>query len=226
MRDLYVKQLQLGPMENFVYLVGALDSRETAIIDAAWDIDVALAAAAADGRQITHALVSHWHADHTNGLVPLLEKQGVSINCHKADIADLPQEVRGEVHGVEGGELIQVGPLGIRALHTPGHTPGSTTWHVEASAAGASDEPGAIFSGDTLFVNACGRCDLRGGDPALMFESLRRLSALGDGVTLYPGHDYGGVPVSSIAREKEKNPYFSRLGMLEQFVALRMRPRA
>jgi hydroxyacylglutathione hydrolase len=75
-------------------------------------------------------------------------------------------------------------------------------------------------------VNACGRCDLRGGDPNLMFESLRRLSKLGDDVTLYPGHDYGDVQVSSIKREKEKNPYFPRLAQLEQFIALRMKPRS
>jgi glyoxylase-like metal-dependent hydrolase (beta-lactamase superfamily II) len=97
---------------------------------------------------------------------------------------------------------------------------------VAAPVAGDARDAGAIFSGDTLFVNACGRCDLRGGDPALMFESLRRLASLGDDVTLYPGHDYGDVPVSSIAREKERNPYLSRLGELEQFAALRMRPRS
>jgi len=226
MRDLYVKQLQLGPMENFVYLVGAVGSRETAIIDAAWDIDVALAAAAADGRQITHALVSHWHADHTNGLAPLLARQGLPIFCHKDDRPDLSSEVREEVTALSGGETVQVGPLALRALHTPGHTPGSTTWHLAAPAAGAPGEAGAIFSGDTLFVNACGRCDLRGGDPALMFASLRKLAALGDDVALYPGHDYGDVPVSSIAREKAQNPYLSRLGQLESFVSLRMRPRS
>lgn len=218
---LYVKQLKLGPMENFVYLVGAEGARETAIVDAAWDVDSALAAAEADGREVTHALVSHWHFDHTNGLAPLLERKGVRICAHAADAQRLPREVQAEVATLSGGDVVEVGPLRLRALHTPGHTKGSTTWSLDA----AAGFPGAVFSGDTLFVNACGRCDLEGGDPEQMFESLRRLSALGDGVRLYPGHDYGDVPVSSIARERERNPYFARLSALDDFLALRMRPR-
>ena len=74
--ELYVKQLQLGSMENFVYLVGAADSPETAVIDAAWDVPAVLKAAAADGRKVTHALISHHHFDHVNGLPDVLA-QGV-----------------------------------------------------------------------------------------------------------------------------------------------------
>ena len=222
MDGLYVRQLKLGPMDNFVYLVGAEGARETAIIDAAWDVPAALEVAQADGREITHALVSHHHLDHTNGLAPLLEAQGVRILAHAADIERLPQEVRGEAAALSGGDAIEVGPLRLRALHTPGHTPGSTCFHLEA---GPATGAGAIFGGDTVFVGACGRCDLPGGDPAQMFESLSRLSKLGDAVRLYPGHDYGDVPVSTVGREKEKNPYFARLGSLEEFVGYRMRPR-
>ena len=221
--SLYLRQLQLGPMENFVYLVGAEGARETAVIDCAWDVEAVLAAVAADGRMLTHALVSHSHYDHSHGLVPLLEKQGVRVLAHALDLADLPGEVQGEVAPVSGGAAVEVGPLRILALHTPGHTPGSVTWHLPA---GLATGPGAVFSGDTLFVNACGRCDLPGGDQEQMFESLRRLSLLGDAVTVYPGHDYGDVPVSSIGREKEHNPYLVRLGELERFVALRSQPRS
>ena len=219
---LYLRQLQLGPMKNFVYLVGAEGSPETAVIDCAWDAEAVLAAAAEDGRRITHALVSHWHADHTNGLAPLLEKQGVRVMAGAADVGDLLPELRSEATALAGGDVIEVGPLRLRALHTPGHTPGSTTYALDA---GPATGAGAVFSGDTLFVNACGRCDLRGGDPALMWKSLQALSALGEEVTLYPGHDYGDVPISSIGRERKHNPYLERLGALEEFVALRMRPR-
>ena len=217
----YIRQLQLGPMDNFVYLVGAEGSPETAIIDAAWDVDAALAAAEADGREITHALVSHHHLDHTNGLAPLLERRGVQIRVHAADVPQLVPELRKEVKPLSAGDLIEVGPLRIRALHTPGHTPGSTCYHLEAQ----GEIPGALFAGDTLFVNACGRCDLAGGDPELMFESLKRLSQLGEEVRLYPGHDYGDVPVSSIGRECAHNAYFAKLGSLSDFVAYRNRPR-
>ena len=213
---MYVRQLKLGPMENFVYLIGAEDSAETAIVDAAWDVDAAFRAAEEDGRKVTHALVSHHHFDHVNGLPEVLASGGVRVHAHAADVPKLAPELQSEVTPVRGGDVVEVGPLRIRALHTPGHTPGSTCWQVEGPA-------GGIFSGDTVFVNACGRCDLAGGDPEQMFQSLRRISELEPAIKLYPGHDYGDVPVSSVGREREKNPYFALLGSLPQFVAYRMR---
>jgi glyoxylase-like metal-dependent hydrolase (beta-lactamase superfamily II) len=213
---LYVRQLKLGPMENFVYLVGAEGARETALIDPAWDVEAALQAAEEDGRQVTHALVSHHHFDHVNGLPALLAKGGaVEVFAHRADVPRLAPELRREVVAVDAGDGVEVGPLRIAAMHTPGHTPGSTCWH-------AGD---GLFAGDTVFVNACGRCDLAGGDPEQMFQSLRRVADLPGEVRLYPGHDYGDVPVSSVAREREQNPYFQKLGSLTDFVAWRMRPR-
>jgi glyoxylase-like metal-dependent hydrolase (beta-lactamase superfamily II) len=215
---LYVRQLKLGPMENFVYLVGAEGSRETAIVDAAWDVDAALRAAEEDGRTVTHALVSHHHFDHVNGLPPLLEAKGIPVHVHSADAGELDPELRGELKLLSGGDVVEVGPLRIRALHTPGHTPGSTCWQIEGAA-------GAIFSGDTVFVNACGRCDLKGGDPQQMYQSLKKISELDPETRLYPGHDYGDVPVSTVQRERERNPYFAHLASLPGFVAQRMRPR-
>ena len=219
--SLYIRQLQLGPMDNFVYLVGAHGSRETAIVDAAWDVDAALAAAEEDGRTVTHALVSHHHHDHVNGLMPLLGKASVRVYAHGADLPRLAPELQREVKPLSSGEVIEVGPLRIRALHTPGHTPGSTCYLLDAH----GGEPGALFAGDTVFVNGCGRCDMDGGDPAQMFESLKSISRLPADVRLYPGHDYGDVPASNIAREREHNPYFTRLGSLADFVGYRMRPR-
>jgi glyoxylase-like metal-dependent hydrolase (beta-lactamase superfamily II) len=212
---LYVRQLKLGPMENFVYLVGAPDARETAIVDPAWDVAAAAQAAADDGRVLTHALVSHHHFDHVNGLPDVLARGGIRVVAHAADVPKLAPELQREVTAVAAGDAVEVGPLRVRAFHTPGHTPGSTCWHTGDS----------LFAGDTVFVNACGRCDLAGGDPEQMFQSLRRVAELPGDVTLYPGHDYGDVPVSSIAREKERNPYFQKLAALEDFVAYRMRPR-
>ncbi|MGZ6142308.1 MAG: MBL fold metallo-hydrolase [Myxococcales bacterium] len=212
---LYVRQLKLGPMENFVYLVGAKDSPETAIVDPAWDVEAAVRAAAEDGRKLTHALVSHHHFDHVNGLPDVLALGGIRVFAHSADVPKLAPELQREVVPVSAGDAVEVGPLRVRAFHTPGHTPGSTCWHAGDS----------LFAGDTVFVNACGRCDLAGGDPEQMFESLRRVAQLPPEVTLYPGHDYGDVPVSSIAREKERNPYFQKLSNLEDFLAWRMRPR-
>ena len=210
---LYVRQLKLGPMDNFVYLVGAKDAPETAIIDPAWDVEAALRAAEEDGRTLTHALLSHHHFDHVNGLPAILEHGGIRVLAHRADVAKLPPEAQPEVTALGAGDSVEVGPLRIQAMHTPGHTPGSTCWHAGEG----------LFAGDTVFVNACGRCDLAGGDPEQMFQSLTRVSRLPGDVRLYPGHDYGDVAVSSIAREKERNPYFQKLASLTDFVAYRMR---
>jgi len=212
---LYVRQLKLGPMENFVYLVGAEGARETAIVDPAWDVAAGLRAAEEDGRTITHALISHHHFDHVNGLPEVLAQGAIRVFAHRADVPRLAPELQREVTPLDAGEAVEVGPLRIAAMHTPGHTPGSTCWH-------AGD---GLFAGDTVFVNACGRCDLAGGDPEAMFQSLKRVSQLPDDVRLYPGHDYGDVPVSSVARERERNPYFQKLSSLTDFLAWRMRPR-
>jgi glyoxylase-like metal-dependent hydrolase (beta-lactamase superfamily II) len=211
---LYMRQLELGPMKNFVYLLGAEGSPETAIVDPAWDVSAALQAARDDGRKVTHALVSHHHFDHVNGLPDLLAHGGVRVFAHRADLSKLAPEVRSEVTPLDAGDVVDVGPLRVTAMHTPGHTPGSTCWHTG----------GGLFAGDTVFVNACGRCDLAGGDPEQMFHSLNRVASLPGDVRLYPGHDYGDVPVSSIAREREQNPYFQKLSSLTDFLAWRMRP--
>ena len=212
---LYVRQLKLGPMENFVYLVGAEGARETAIVDPAWAVAAGLRAAEEDGRSITHALISHHHFDHVNGLPEVLAQGGIRVFAHRADVPRLAPELQREVTPLDAGEAVEVGPLRIAAMHTPGHTPGSTCWHARDG----------LFAGDTVFVNACGRCDLAGGDPEQMFQSLKRVSQLPDEVRLYPGHDYGDVPVSSVARERERNPYFQKLSSLTDFVAYRMKPR-
>jgi hydroxyacylglutathione hydrolase len=214
---LYVRQLQLGPMENFVYLVGAQGAAEVAAVDPAWDVEAITRAAAEDGKRIACAVVSHCHPDHTNGLPELLRRMDVPVYAQKRELefsADL-RAVGDAMKGVDPGDAIQIGPLQAKLLHTPGHTPGSHCLLAED----------AVLSGDTVFVNACGRCDLRGGDPAELFRTIDQvLKKLPPQTRLFPGHDYGDVPVSSIAREQEQNPYFQHHD-LASFVAYRMRPR-
>ncbi len=214
----YVRQLKLGPMENFVYLVGAAGAKEVAVVDPAWDVDAIFAAAAGDGKEITAAFVTHHHDDHVNGLRPLLErKSDVRAYAQRAEIAFAPvlQAFGDDLVGVGPGEQIEVGPLRITCVFTPGHTPGSQCLHFDE----------ALVTGDTLFIGGCGRCDFKGGDPERMFDSLHRvIGSLPGGTTLYPGHDYADRPTSTLADEKAQNPYFLR-DDLASFVAYRMRPR-
>ncbi|GMU62645.1 MAG: MBL fold metallo-hydrolase [Myxococcaceae bacterium] len=217
-KTLYVRQMTLGPMKNFVYLVGLAAGDEGAVVDPAWDVPAIRKAAEEDGKRIVAALVSHHHFDHINGLGPLLAAVDVPLYAQKAevDFADALKPFAGAVRPVGPGEVIHVGGLPITCIHTPGHTPGS-----QCLLCG-----GALVSGDTVFVNACGRCDLSGGNPEQMFDSLHRvLGGLPGNTVLYPGHDYGDVQVSSLERERKQNPYF-QLTALPEFVRHRMRPRS
>lgn len=214
---LYVRQLQLGPMKNFVYLVGAHESPEVCVIDPAWDVPALLAAADEDGKRIVSAFVTHHHGDHLNGVTALMEHREMPVYVQKAelDFSETIQKFGDVVRGVSPGEKVQVGPMEVTCIHTPGHTVGSQCLLCDD----------ALVSGDTVFVNACGRCDLPGGDATQMYESLHHvLGALPETTSLYPGHDYGDVPTSSLARERANNPYF-KVGALESFLSLRNRPR-
>lgn len=215
---LYLRQLELGPMANFVYLLGAEGARETAVVDPAWDVEAILEAAAADGKEIVAALITHGHHDHVNGLEPLLERRpSVRAFAQRREIefSSLLQPLRGELHPVDPGATIEVGPARITCVHTPGHTPGSQCFHVDD----------ALLTGDTLFIGGCGRCDFAGGDPEAMFDSLHRvIGSLPDRTAVYPGHDYADRPVSTIGEEKASNPYYLRRD-LASFIAYRMRPR-
>lgn len=210
----YVRQLMLGPMVNFVYLVGAKESEEVAVIDPAWDLDAIERAAAEDGKVIRCAILTHSHYDHAKGVPELWRRHRLPAYLQEKEL-ELSSELQalGEpMRPVQPDERLSVGPAELRLLHTPGHTPGSQCVLYA----------GALFTGDTVFVGACGRCDFQGGDPAQMHRSIRRLMELPDQTRLYPGHDYGEVAVSTLGRERRQNPYFQPAD-LASFLALRMR---
>jgi glyoxylase-like metal-dependent hydrolase (beta-lactamase superfamily II) len=212
----YLKQLQLGPMDNFVYLVGDDGGDTCAVVDPAWDVDAIVAAAAADGRRLTHALVTHHHGDHTNGLIPLLERQAIRVVVQRAELDAAAHLARlsDAILPVTGGDVLELGKLKVTCIHTPGHTPGSQCFQFGD----------ALATGDTLFIGACGRCDLPGGDVEAMFDSLSRLRALSPRTQILPGHDYGETPTDTLESQLLVNPYL-HLARRDAFIALRTRPR-
>lgn len=219
MKGIYFKQVPVGPMENFCYLVGAEGSPETAAIDPAWDVPALLDALAQDGRRLTHALFTHHHFDHTGGLPEVLAG-GARAYLAASDVPYLRVDAPpSELAPVSGGDRIAVGPLEIEALATPGHTPGSTCYRV------TSADESALVTGDTLFIGGCGRCDLPGGDADELWRTLRRLSALAPSTIIWPGHDYGATPSATLESERVANPYLARLESEAAFVQYRMRPR-
>ncbi len=223
MSDIYLKQLQLGPMQNFVYLIGDRTERRAVVVDPAWDIDRILSILAADDMVLAAALVTHFHPDHLGGdlmghhiqgAVELLERnQKIKVHIHKSEADYVPRVCglsRSDLVLNESGDEVIVGAQRIRLLHTPGHTPGSQCFLIGNN----------LVSGDTLFIGSCGRVDLPGSDPAQMYDSLvNKLRALPDDTVLYPGHDYAGRPTSTIGEEKRRN-VFLRFDRLEDFLSL------
>jgi glyoxylase-like metal-dependent hydrolase (beta-lactamase superfamily II) len=208
---LYLKQMEVGPMQNFIYLIGNTQTREAFVVDPAWDVKGVLEEASKADFKVVGALITHAHFDHVNALDDLLEEVDGTAYIHKNEAPYL-KGMRANLKKVEGGERVALGDLEITFLHTPGHTPGSQCFLVA----------NRLISGDTLFINACGRCDLPGGDAGQMYESLKRLSKLDPETILYPGHNYSEEPTSTIRRERESNPYlqFEQVG---DFLKLRMR---
>ncbi len=215
---LLVRQLPLGPKKNFVYLVGSAESSDVAVIDPAWDIPALRVAASAEGKNIAAVLLTHQHADHLNGVPELLRHHDVPVYVQAAEYAFAPlvfRSFQAALQFTKPNQVLSLAGTELKCLHTPGHTVGAQCFF-------SGD---ALFSGDTLFVNACGRCDFEGGDPSAMHRSLVTvLGALPRETRVFPGHDYGDVPVSTIGRELERNPYF-QWSTTEDFVRYRMAPK-
>jgi hydroxyacylglutathione hydrolase len=220
-RRMLVQQAIIGPMMNFVYLIGCVESREAAVVDPAWDANEILNLARGADLNIRHILVTHGHPDHTNALESLLDATNARVYIHSDEVDYMREVARsfgmstdfltsraGNIQTVSDGEKIRMGNLTVQCLHTPGHSPGSQCFLIENS----------LFSGDTLFVDACGRVDMPGGDPRKMWWSLNHiLRALDDNTIIYPGHDYGGSPTSTIGEQKQANPYM-RYDSVQQFI--------
>ncbi len=206
---LIVEQIQLGPMENFVYIVGSTETREVALVDPAWDIDALLNLLDEKDYKLTAALVTHYHPDHIggsfsgnaiSGLAELMEQRPVKVYAHKSE-AEGVRKVTGisesDIVKVDSGDTLRLGEIEVEFLHTPGHTPGSQCFRIKNT----------LVSGDTLFIQGCGRVDLPGSNVEDMYHSLKKLAALPDDTLLLPGHHYSTAPNATMGETKAHNPY-------------------
>jgi hydroxyacylglutathione hydrolase len=206
-----IKQIYLPQMENFAYLIGDETTRTCAIIDPAFDPQKILNAAASNGYSITHVINTHGHSDHTSGNAAIIESTGAQLCIHRADAGQVARLLNRAVSRILGGkgspppslilednDIIKVGNIDLRVLHTPGHTPGSICIYTS----------GHVFTGDTLFVGAVGRTDLPGGSMIQLIDSIHtKIYSLPPDTIVWPGHDYGESPSSTVANEKQTNPF-------------------
>jgi glyoxylase-like metal-dependent hydrolase (beta-lactamase superfamily II) len=218
-RDFARHDRQAAEMVNFVYLIADEEAKAAWLVDPAWSVSELVERVESRGLGLAGVLLTHWHPDHAGGDLLGLAVEGaraiwdrtrVPIRAHREEVpwlerlSDLPGTA---VRPFEADAVLSLASVRVRAVHTPGHTPGSTCYLVR----GADDppeRPGSLCTGDTLFVGSCGRVDLPGSDPRQMFRSLHeRLAALPGETIVLPGHDYGPTPTSTLAEERRTNPY-------------------
>jgi len=203
-------QIPIGPMQNFVYLIGDEEAKEAAAVDAGWDVDKIIDIANKEKLKIAKIILTHYHYDHAQKAIELADKTHADILFHEDDEQFLKSTIKNKkIIKIKNDEAINIGKLKIKIIHTPGHTPGSICLLTGNK----------LLTGDTLFVNAIGRTDLPGGNALQLFESLQKLKILDDNIEIYPGHDYGETTFSTIGHEKKNNPYF-KCETKEQFLNL------
>ncbi len=184
-----VKQIPVGSMANFTYVIADEKSKLAAVIDPSWDLEKVLDALKKQDLKLQYIINTHTHFDHVLGNEQLAALTDAEIIMHKN--SNLDKNIT-----VDDGDTIKLGNLNINVLYTPGHSKDSICLFVENK----------LFTGDTLFVGNCGRVDLPGGSASELYDSLfGKLVKLDDRLEIYPGHDYGSKPVSSIGYEKKTN---------------------
>ncbi|MCH8004137.1 MAG: MBL fold metallo-hydrolase [Nanoarchaeota archaeon] len=191
------EQIPVGQMQNFSYLIGDENSKEGAVVDPAWENSKILDIAKKHDLNIKFILITHSHYDHIDGVKSLVDATDATVYVHKDDMVEIKNRGIDKIKTIDENDEINIGKIKIKVLHTPGHSPGSVCYLFNNK----------IITGDMLFVEAIGRVDLPGGDIEKMFNSLQKLKKLDDNIEVYPGHDYGSIKHSTIAHEKENNPY-------------------
>ncbi|MBW2412853.1 MAG: MBL fold metallo-hydrolase [Deltaproteobacteria bacterium] len=208
-----IKQIRLARMATFCYLLGDRASRTCALIDPAFETDRILEKVDESSYRVTHVINTHAHSDHTAGNGAIKAATAAKILIHEQDAGQLAKLLNRTFSRVLGGkgspqpdillkdnDIIQIGDSRLKVLHTPGHTPGGICLYRE----------GNVFTGDTLFVGAVGRTDLPGGSVKTLRASIReKIYTLPGDTIVWPGHDYGPFPSSTVRHEKDTNPFTS-----------------
>tara|TARA_B100000900_G_scaffold229662_1_gene195047 strand:- start:1063 stop:1758 length:696 start_codon:yes stop_codon:yes gene_type:complete len=214
MQDKYtlsIKTFDVGPMSNIIYLIWDRKTKEAALVDPAWDLKDVFRFIKSNNLILKKILLTHSHHDHVNSIDLLLERYDLPIYINKKE-AEFWNKEYDNLITTYSEDTINLGKSKISSIHTPGHTPGSCCYSFDNN----------LIAGDTLFVFGCGRCDLHGGNPEEMYNSLKKLKANLDKTTvILPGHNYSIKRQSTLNEEIVGNPFFS-FNNLRDFVKYRM----
>jgi len=186
-----IKQIAIGYMDNFSYIIGCENTRQALVVDPGPDVDQIVSVAEKEDLKIVTIVNTHGHGDHTAGNAALKSRTGARVIIHEGDGDRYP----GADILLTNEKNLQLGDITLDVIHTPGHTPGGICLHAQ----------GNLFTGDTLFVGDSGRTDLAGGDRSSLGKSIRRLMELPEETVVWPGHDYGPTRSSTLGWEKRNN---------------------
>jgi len=198
---MFFKQIkQYG--DNFSYVIADELTKEAAVVDPSFNAEAIMQLLKEKEFQLKYIINTHGHSDHTAGNEKIKHAFTAKIVAHK--LSNIDKDI-----SVDDGGTITVGKISIKIIHTPGHTRDSISLLVDGR---------LVLTGDTLFVGECGRTDLPGGNPEEMYNSLfNKLMKLSDDVLVYPGHDYGSKPYSTIGFERKTN-YTLEKRSLREFI--------
>jgi hydroxyacylglutathione hydrolase len=203
-----VERIQLGALQTNCWIVDDGSGGPAIVIDPADDADAVLGVLS--GRDVAAIVLTHGHFDHLAAAGALVEATGAPLLVHEADAAGITTahgtgaSLFGFDHSAPAadrtlveGDTVEAGDVSLVVIHTPGHTPGCISLLGD----------GHLFSGDTLFAGSVGRTDFPGGDArALRHSVASKLASLPDDTVVHPGHG----PDTTIARERQINPFFPR----------------
>lgn len=209
-RDFATNDPMAAQMVNFVYAIGDRRTGECLLVDPAYAVDDLIDAVESDGMRVSGVLATHYHPDHVGGnmmghtiegVARLLERTNVPVHVNKHEVPWVARTTglgENEIVGHESGDTVLAGAVEVTMVHTPGHTPGSQCFLTM----------GCLVSGDTLFLDGCGRTDLPGSDPGQMYESLSMLAGLPDDTVVLPGHQYSPSPAARLDDVRANNYVF------------------
>jgi len=193
--------------DNFSYIIADDTTKEAAVVDPSFNADAIIRILRDQNLNVKYVINTHHHSDHTASNEDFRSKFGAKVVAHK--LAHVNKDI-----SVVDGEVIRVGEIVFKVIHTPGHTQDSICLLVDDK----------LLTGDALFVGECGRTDLPGGSAEDMYHSLfDKLMRLDDNIKVYPGHDYGPKPHSTIGIERRSN-YTLQKRTLDEFIAFMKEP--